>query len=141
MKNASLIFSTSLYTVRLMVNSDFEIPVLDFLYKITNVGYPLLCCKASCLALKLVNSYGLNIIKWCEIKKLCLTFESLYFYFLPGLILWWETERGLTTSLIPISHKEIKYLRTHLFCFISIWNNTSRSTLFCLTHTQAPDVI
>lgn len=149
MKNVSLIFSTILYTVRLMVNSGFEMNARPWFFYIKwrMSSDPLLCCNASCFlyalnsALKLVNSHGLIIIKWYEIKINAELLNLYFFYILPGLILWWETERGLTTCLIPISHKEINSLRTHLFFFISIWNNTSRSTLFCLTNTQAPDFI
>lgn len=45
-------------------------PTLNFLYKIKNVGWPLSCCKASWflltlnLALKLVDSYGVNINRY-----------------------------------------------------------------------------
>lgn len=63
MHNSSFVFSTSLYTVRLIVNKDLEMNALhDLLNKSMNVGSPHLCCKASFYfilnsAQKLVESY------------------------------------------------------------------------------------
>lgn len=105
------------------------------LYKITNVGSPLLCWKASCYlhslnsALKRVDSYGLNINSWCEIKNIYLIWIfscAPYFHKAKSTC---YLERQATSSnrslviflVLPTRSKDIRHL--NFFSWSPFWKS------------------